>query len=249
MELAARKTKTAHVQPSEGGWRLSIPAGPANAYRLAQVDDYSPLRRSHFPWQAPLTISLEACVSASALPGTWGFGLWNDPFGVSLGEGGSALRLPCLPNAAWFFHASAENHLSFQDDRPAHGFLAQTFSSPRLPAIALLPTLLGAPFLRIRPFSRTMRRLARKIIQEDSTSLSVDVTQWHSYSLEWRPTRVAFTVDGDCVLETPIVPRPPLGIVIWIDNQYAAWRPDGVFRFGVLANSEAWLKVKNLRCH
>jgi len=43
-----------------------------------------------------------------------------------------------------------------------------------------------------------------------------------------------------------VSPRPPLGLVIWIDNQYAAFTPDGKIGFGVLANDEAWLEIKEL---
>jgi hypothetical protein len=39
----------------------------------------------------------------------------------------------------------------------------------------------------------------------------------------------------------------PLGLVIWIDNQYAAWRPDGTLRMGVLANPHpAWMEISEL---
>jgi hypothetical protein len=54
-------------------------------------------------------------------------------------------------------------------------------------------------------------------------------------------------VDEALVLETPVSPRPPLGLVIWIDNQYAAWGPDGKIGFGVLENTKpAWLEIKDL---
>ena len=62
-------------------YRLSIPAGPANKYRLAQLDDYPQLRRSDFPWRLPVRFSLAARTSNGSIPGTWGFGLWNDHSG------------------------------------------------------------------------------------------------------------------------------------------------------------------------
>jgi len=38
-----------------------------------------------------------------------------------------------------------------------------------------------------------------------------------------------------------------LGIVIWIDNQYAAWSPDGKLRYGMCENRDpAWLEIKDL---
>jgi hypothetical protein len=90
------------------------------------------------------------------------------------------------------------------------------------------------------------RQLLGKIIGEDGVALGVDVTQWHRYSLMWEANRVSFEVDRVRVLESPVSPHPPLGLVIWIDNQYAAFTPDGKFGFGVLANEDAWLEIKDL---
>src|SRR5574342_1167824 len=88
-------------------------AGYSYAYRYAQIHDYFGLPRRKFPHHA-LTLRLSARTSSDAIPGTWGFGLWNDPFGLSLGFGGNPFRLPALPNAVWFFGASKENYLSFR---------------------------------------------------------------------------------------------------------------------------------------
>jgi len=86
-----------------------------------------------------------------------------------------------------------------------------------------------------------------EIVEEDGVLLGVDVTDWHAYRFEWSPTRSAFWVDDDLVLETSVSPRPPLGLVIWIDNQYAAWPPEGKIGFGILENTEpAWLEIEGL---
>ena len=86
-----------------------------------------------------------------------------------------------------------------------------------------------------------------KIVEEDGVRLEVDVTQWHGYRLEWSPTRSAFWVDEALVLETSVSPRHPLGLVIWVDNQYAAFPPEGKLGFGILENTEpAWLEVEDL---
>jgi len=241
-------------------YRLSISAGKANQYRLAQLDDYAQLQRSGFPLRSPLSLSLSARASSGSIPGTWGFGLWNDPFGLSLGFGGNPLRLPTLPNAIWFFGASKESYLSFQDPgaskrgldtgeenarptRPAvaNGFLAQTFRSPRFHPW-LIPAGLVLPFSR-----RKTRQFLGKVIDEDGVALSLDVTQWHRYRLDWREERVTFEVDDVQVFESHISPNPPLGLVIWIDNQYAAFTPEGKIGFGVLENPEpASLEIKDI---
>jgi len=240
--LRPRHTPAASVnQTPGGGWLLTIPKGGFHQYRVAQLDDYAKSARKDFPRRLSLRLSLRARVSAASLPGTWGFGLWNDPFGLSLGFGGNPLRLPALPNAIWFFHASKENCLSF-GEKPGNGFLAQVFRSP---VLSLLPLIRVGAML---PFSRTKARaLMNEIVEEDGVRLGVEVAEWHRYRLEWSPTRSAFWIDETLLLESSVSPRPPLGLVIWIDNQYAAWRPDGKIGFGVLENTEpAWLEIRDL---
>ena len=54
-------------------------------------------------------------------------------------------------------------------------------------------------------------------------------------------------VDNVLVFESAVSPKGPLGLVIWIDNQYAAFTPEGKIGFGVLENPEpAWLEVKDI---
>ena len=237
--LSARQTKGAAVDSTPNGFRLTIPASDGSRYDDAQLDDYTGLARRAFPHRS-LDLSLRARASAESTPGTWGFGLWNDPFGLSLGFGGRPFRLPALPNAAWFFYASPQNHLSFRDDKPAQGFLVQTFRSPRFH-----PSLIGAGLAL--PFSRVeARRRLGQIIAEDSTALRVDVTQWHGYRLRWREDSVAFEVDDVLVMETSVSPHPPLGLILWIDNQFAAFTPEGKISFGVLAHPEVWLEIEDL---
>ncbi len=238
MPLKARTTPEASITKTEKGYLMKIPAGDSYAYRFAQIDDYFGLPRRKFPHHA-LTLSLRARTSSSTIPGTWGFGLWNDPFGMSLGFGANRFRLPTLPNAAWFFGASAENHLSFSD-KPAQGFLAQSFRSPKFHA-SLIPAGMLLPFS-----AKTTRRMLSKVIAEDSSALGVDVTQWHSYKLEWSESRVAWYLDEVQVSESPVSPNPPLGLVIWIDNQFAAFKPDGKIGFGVLEGGEEWLEIEDL---
>lgn len=245
--LQPRATRNGRVTPTPNGWRLEIGEGGPSAYRLAQLDDYAALARSRFTWRERATLSLRCRVSAPNLPGTWGFGFWNDPFTVSLGLQGMARRLPVLPNACWFFHASAENHLSFTGGQPASGFLAQCFSSPKIPSALLAPGVLGLPLLAARPLSRWLRaNVAAKLIREDAKRLGVDVTEWHHYSLKWDSLRVEFAIDGEKAFETSASPKGPLGLVIWMDNQYAAWRPDGSLGTGALANPPAWLEIEDV---
>jgi len=240
-DLRARCSPGATVSGnSASGWSLSIPGGPAGRYQLAQLDDYTRLPRRLFPWRPPISLHLRARASAADLPGTWGFGLWNDPFGLSFGQGGTAARLPALPQAAWFFHASPPNHLTFHDALPADGFLAGTFRSLPLPSILLMA---GLPVLLL---PRLARRAAAGLIAQGGTRLHLDVTVWHEYRLDWESDQVRFFVDGDPVLITAAAPRAPLGLVLWIDNQYAAFPPGGRIAFGTLEGPAARLELAEM---
>jgi hypothetical protein len=53
-------------------------------------------------------------------------------------------------------------------------------------------------------------------------------------------------VDDVLVFESPVSPHPPLGVIIWIDNQYAAFTPGGKIAFGVLEGEEEWLEVEDI---
>jgi hypothetical protein len=235
------------VEVRGGVWRLSIPAGEAGRYRLAQLDDYSRLARGSFRWRAPLSISLRARASSAAIPGTWGFGLWNDPFSMGLLGGGGRPRLPALPDTAWFFFAAPPNYLSLRDDLPAQGWLAAAFQSPKWPPLLLALGLPALPLLLAPPAARLLRRLARRLVRQDAVALACDPSEWHAYGLEWGQEQVCFRVDGVEVLRSGVVPRGPLGLVLWVDNQYMSIPPSGRVRYGTLANpAQAWIEISGL---
>lgn len=238
-----------NVTEIEKGYRLTMVAGPAGKYRLSELDDYNALPRRNFRWSPPVTMDLCARVSHPESAGTWGFGLWNDPFSFGKGPGNQSPRLPVLPNAAWFFYASPPNYLSLQDDHPAQGFLAATFCAPLIPPPFLLLGLPAAPFLLLRPVARLLRRLGRLVIQDSGALVPVaDLTAWHDYRMELLPKQVRFLVDGNLVAETPVVPRGKLGFVLWIDNQYAVFDAAGRAKWGSLETRDpVHLEVKGLK--
>jgi hypothetical protein len=212
---------------------------------VAQLDDYHGLARHAFPWQPPYALELRARISAENLPGTWGVGLWNDPFSFSLGVGGAARRIPALPNAAWLFYASPPNYLSFRDDLPAQGFLAATFRSPHIPAPLLALASPGLVLGTLPPTARLLRGVLRRLIQQDARLVpALPLTDWHTYRLDWQPGCVRFHVDGQEIFSTAIAPRGPLALVLWIDNQFAAFPPNGRITFGSLSlTAPAWLEL------
>ena len=228
--------------------RLQIPSGAEGKYRLAQLDDYESLPRRQFPWQPPVRLKIRARASARVIPGTWGFGFWNAPFTLGIVRGVERLRLPNLPNAAWFFFASPPNYLSLREDLPADGSLAALFSSPQLwaPLMAL-----GAPvfpLMAIRPVARLLRRTGRQIVRQDAASLDIDPCEWHVYEIFYDRRAAVFKVDGIQALESRLVPRGRLGLVLWVDNQYAALPPDQRPGFGTLPNPEpAWIELSDLQ--
>jgi hypothetical protein len=248
LSLSPLTTSGARVEALRpGAWRLEIPPGPAGQYRLAQLDDYGKISRRDFPWQAPLRLALRARAASPSIPGTWGLGLWNDPFSMALARG-LDLRLPALPNAAWFFFASPPNYLSLRDDLPAQGPLAMVFRAPRWPPAVLALGAPALPLLLWRPAARLLRRLGRRFVRQDSAALASDPAEWHAYELDWQPGRVTFRVDGDPVLESQIAPRGPLGLVLWVDNQYATLAPDGRAGFGNLAHDRPeWIELEDVR--
>lgn len=251
--LQTRRNGGATVRELEQGlWRLELPPGPAGVYRWGQLDDYMHHPRRDFPWRLPLDgrslrLELRARVSAANLPGTWGFGFWNDPFSASLGIGGTSMRLPALPNCAWFFYAGPPNYLAFRDTHPAQGLLAATFASPRIPSLLLAPGAVALPLLTFRAGARLVRRVASRLINEEGALVQGDPTAWRTYRLDWGEKSVSFFVDGEVVLTTPASPPGPLGLVLWIDNQYAAFPASGRLSMGASESpAPAWLEVKDI---
>jgi hypothetical protein len=192
-------------------------------------------------------LRLRARASAANIPGTWGFGLWNDPFSMGLLTGKGLLRLPALPNTAWFFFASHPNYLSLRDDLPAQGGLAATFQSPAW-ANALLPFgIVLLPLLALPPAARLLRQIGRRIVRQAAIKLPADPTEWHDYGLQWKRDRASFRIDGSTILETEVSPANRLGLVIWIDNQYLSFTPDGRLQYGLLASLEQnWIEVSEI---
>jgi len=225
-------------QSPDGAWRLSLPP-TSRGYVDAQIDDYQSLPRAAFPWRPPLRLTLSARCRPSAPRGTLGFGFWNDPFTLSLGQGGAARRLPASPQAVWYFYGSPPNDLAFSGGVRGDGWKAVSLAGPRIPSPALAPGAAAAFALSRLPLLRgPVVRAARRTVRAAEASLLTPLDEWHTYTLEWHPCEARFEVDGEAVLISGIVPRPPLGFVAWIDNQFATASPEAGFRFGTLVTAE-----------
>ncbi len=210
-------------------------------YTNAQIDDYQGLPRRHFPWRPPLTLSVRARFShpAGELRGTAGFGFWNDPFMMT------GARIPTLPRAIWFFYASQPSNMKLDLETPGWGWKAATIDTMRAPFLLLLPAApLAIPLMNIRPLYRALWPIAQRAIGVCEALVDAEMTSWHTYVLEWGIGGAQFSVDGERVLRCETAPRGPLGLVMWLDNQYAVVTPWGRFRFGLLkAPGRQWMEV------
>ncbi len=229
--------------------RVELHLPPTSSYADAQLDDTQNLNRRHFRWNPPLRFSVRARTSIPDPRGTFGFGFWNDPFSLSLGMGGAARKLPAAPQCAWFFYGSPPHDLPLAEDVPGSGWKAQTLSFRRLPALLLVPVAVGGALLAAIPLTRRWAfRQARRFYQAEEHLLEIDPSAWHEYAIEWFPSEVRFFVDGRETLRSADPPHPPLGLVLWIDNQFAAASPEKGFGFGVLPlEREQALELANIR--
>jgi len=231
----------------ETGIRMSLPPS-TSGYSNAQLDDCHTLNRGEFRWRAPLRMYLRARVSHQAPQGTLGFGFWNDPFTLSLGQRGAGRRFPAPPQTAWFFYGSKPNNLSFTTGIPGHGWKAMVLRSPQIPSPLLLPAAgLGLALSRIPIIRAPIVNTAKASLKTAEAVMDVDLRAWHTYEILWHPSELTFKVDGEVVLSTEVAPRGPLGFVTWMDNQYAVATGEDGLQFGVLPVGESqWLEAEGL---
>lgn len=249
------------VDVGASGVRLSIPGGAHKGrYTNAQIDDYGVRPPARFRWRPPLHVEVRARASHPAHPahparplpddqaddqrwlrGTAGFGFWNHPFTVT----SVALR---LPKALWFFAASPPSNMALVPGSPGWGWKAQVVHTHR-PGVALgiAPTAAAVAWARISRREEMASRWVRRLSGTVEAPVDADLREWHTYTIDWRPDRARFFVDGVEILSAPNPPRGPLGFVAWIDNQYAIVTPRGQFRFGTLTVGPQWLEIESLR--
>ncbi len=154
-------------------------------------------------------------------------------------------RLPALPAALWFFYASPPSNMKLAADTPGLGWKAATIDAGRLPArLALLTAPLAIPLLNLAPIYRRLWPPVQRLFRIAEASLPAAMTEWHHYRLAWNTAEAVFTVDDREVLRCPFSPAGPLGLVIWLDNQYLVATPWGRFRYGLLdAPGSQWLEL------
>jgi hypothetical protein len=234
------------IEPLESGsYRLELPPRCVR-YSDSQMDDYHHIHRNQFPWSPPIELEVRARASGPIPIGTLGFGFWNDPFTISLGQGGAARRFPATPQALWFFYGSSENDIRLTPDLPGSGWRASSIRSPRIPMLLLSPLAPIAVILMTMPFLRSpIMKIAQRGVEAIEAMLDVALDQWHTYSIQWKTKEAIFSVDGEMVLRSIRPPSGPLGFVAWIDNQFAVASPEKGFRFGVIPTQDKqWLDLE-----
>jgi hypothetical protein len=249
LEIGGGRVLRIPSSPGAEGERVTLRLPPASGYADSQLDDTQGRARRLFRWRPPLRFSVRARTSIPDPRGTFGFGFWNDPFSLSLGMGGAARKLPAAPQCAWFFYGSPPHDLPLAEGVPGSGWKAQTLSFTRLPTLMLAPVAAGGALLAAIPLTRRWAfRQARRFYRAEERLLAIDPSAWHAYAIEWLPSEVRFFVDGRETLRSADPPHPPLGLVLWIDNQYAVASPEKGFGFGVLPlEREQTLELADIR--
>ncbi len=233
--------------------RMCIPSAQQGQYTDAQIDDYAGRVRSAFPWKPPLRMKVRSRSSHPAatptstsesqniLRGTAGFGFWNYPFSVR----GDILM---LPESIWFFYASPPSNMALVPGVPGWGWKAQVVHSMRAETLAaIVPTALTTVWGRVTGNTQPAVQWMQRLSGASEALLPVEMTEWHTYSLEWRESAATFWVDDTPVLRVARPPTRPLGFVAWLDNQYAIATPRGVLRFGTVSSGSQWLDVDSIK--
>jgi hypothetical protein len=231
---------------------MTIPSVQQGEYADAQIDDYGKLPRANFPWRPPLRMEVRTRSSLSAattdstvaspgiLHGTAGFGFWNYPFSVR----GDILM---LPEAIWFFYASPPSDIALVPGISGWGWKAQVVHAMRpSAALAIVPTLLATGWGHLTGNIRPAERWLQRLSGAHETLLPVEMTQWHTYRLDWYATEVHFWVDERHIFQVSHPPRGPLGFVAWLDNQYAIATPRGMLRFGTVSCESQWFALDSV---
>lgn len=235
------RVRSSALVRTESDLRLIDFPTESHRYVNAQIDDYWTGWRRTFRWHPPLRLSLRAQFSheVDALRGTAGFGFWNDPFLMT------GWRWPALPRALWFFFASPPSDMALAWNVPGWGWKAAVIDAGRLAGLRWLPLALWLiPAMRIRRIHEAIWPSIQRDLGIAEAPIHHQMTAWHRYEIAWGKRYTTFWVDGEAVLRDAPSPRGPMGLVIWIDNQYMVVHPSGRFRHGVLTLQEAqWLEI------
>jgi hypothetical protein len=233
------------LEPTGATLRFVNTNASARRYSDAQIDDYQGLPRRRFLWHPPLRLTVRARFShpsgngSPGLQGTAGFGFWNDPFLMT------GARAPTLPRAVWFFYASPPSNMKLDLYTSGYGWKAATIDALRPGALLLAPLApLAVLLMNLRPLYHALWPPIQEALRVQEATVEAEMTEWHTYAIQWGVERACFWVDGSPVLDNAPSPRGPLGFVMWLDNQYMMVTPWGRLGWGLLdVPGRQWMEV------
>ena len=153
-----------------------------------------------------------------------------------------------LPEAIWFFYASPPSNMALVPGIPGWGWKAQVVHTIHLGSlVASVPLAATIAFGLLTGKTRPAARWMQKVSGACEALLPVEMTEWHTYTLEWQRRGASFWVDNKLVLRSPQSPTRPLGFVAWLDNQYAVATPRGILRFGTISSGPQWLELESVK--
>ena len=158
----------------------------------------------------------------------------------------TGLRRLAMPQALWFFYAGPDCNMPLTLDQPHLGMEGCRGRHP-YPPIPLEGPPLGAGRAPCSACSLSIAAYGPPSGRRLGSPSSPSPLPWktgHIYTVDWQRDRVRFYLDGGLLLESDHSPAGPLGLVIWLDNQYLQFAPWGHFRWGLVAKEECqWLEV------
>jgi hypothetical protein len=236
------------LEPTDSSLRFVNTDASSRRYTNAQIDDYQNLPRRRFLWHPPLRLTVRARFShseqkgSSGIRGTAGFGFWNDPFLMT------GARRPALPRAIWFFYASPSSNMKLDLHVPGCGWKAATIDATRPKALLLAPVApLAVLLMNLPPIYRAMWPTIQRAVSVKESLVNAEMNEWHTYIIVWGRERSRFAVDGTTILRDAPSPQGPLGLVMWLDNQYMVVTPWGHFGWGLLdISGRQWMEIDTL---
>lgn len=250
------------TQVTTGGGKLSMSGSilrmeydfaKSDHYTDAQIDDYTMLSKKDYLWKPPLRMTVRARTSHPAatekdteknkdvLHGTAGFGFWNKPFTMQ----GNWFT---MPESVWFFYSSPESNMALNPGVPGWGWKAQVIHGSRLSVIPqVIPLAATVAYGKLSGNTKPASAWLQRFSGTRETLISEDITEWHTYRLDWLPKEVIFYVNDKEILRTPFSPTRPLGFVAWLDNAFAIATPKGEIKFGRTDCGPQWLDMDSVK--
>jgi len=232
--------------------KMSFASANWKTYTDAQIDDYTMLSKADYLWNPPLRMAVRSRFSHSfsskkttsrnnTLRGTAGFGFWNRPFTMQ----GDFFT---LPEAIWFLYSAPPSNMALAQGIPGWGWKAQVVHTTFVNLVTnAIPLALSIGYAKLSGNQSHASRWLQRLSGARESLIQVDMTKWHTYTLEWKVKSARFWVDNKEILKVRHSPTRPLGFVAWLDNEYAVVTPTGELRFGKTSSGPQWLEVDYIK--